>query len=87
MNNIKTLNHDYEAVSWGALFIWWGITEMVKGLPNGTGAIGIGLILLGLNAARHLNGVSISGFTTILGVLALVWGWFGPGWGSVEPAV
>jgi len=29
----------------GALIIWWGITELVNFLPDGTGAIGIGLIL------------------------------------------
>ena len=74
MNNTKTLNRNYEAISWGALFIWWGITEMVKNLPNGSGAVGIGLILLGLNAARYFNAIPISGFTTILGILALVWG-------------
>jgi hypothetical protein len=42
-------------------------------LPHGAGAIGIGLILLGLNAARSLNGVRTSGFSITLG-LALVWG-------------
>ncbi len=40
----------------------------------GVGAIGIGLILLGLNAARWLNGIPASGFTTTLGILALVLG-------------
>ena len=47
---------------------------MVPGLPHGTGAIGIGLIWLGLNAARALKGMPISGFTTTLGILALVLG-------------
>ena len=47
---------------------------MVPGLPHGTGAIGIGLIWLGLNAARALKGVPTSGLTTTLGVLALVLG-------------
>jgi hydrogenase/urease accessory protein HupE len=61
-------------MAWGALFIWWGITELVPGLPHGTGAIGIGLILLGLNVARSLNGVPTSGFTMTLGILALVLG-------------
>jgi len=61
-------------LAWGALFIWWGITELFPFLPHGTGAIGIGLILLGLNVARSLNGVPTSGFTTTLGILALVLG-------------
>jgi hypothetical protein len=74
MNNIQTLNRNFEAIAWGALLIWWGITELVNVLPDGTGAIGVGLILIGLNAARSLNGIPTSSFSTILGVLALVWG-------------
>jgi hypothetical protein len=74
MKNTQTLDRNFEAIAWGALFIWWGITELVTSLPDGTGLIGIGLILLGLNAARYFNGISMSGFTTIVGILALVWG-------------
>ena len=74
MDTIQTSNNRYEMAAWGALFIWWGITTLFTGLPHGTGAIGIGLILLGLNAARWLNGIPASGFTTTLGILALVLG-------------
>ena len=74
MENTQTLNQNLETVAWSAFFIWWGITELVPGLPHGTGAIGIGLIFLGLNLARSLNGIPTSGFTTTLGILALVWG-------------
>lgn len=74
MNSTNTLNRNLEAIAWGTLFIWWGITELVSVLPDGTGAIGVGLILLGLNAVRSLNGIPTSGFSTTLGILALVWG-------------
>ena len=74
MNNTQTLNRNFEAIAWGAVFIWWGITELVKFLPDGAGAIGVGLILLGLNAARSLNGIPASGFSTTLGILTLLWG-------------
>ena len=74
MENSKTLNRNFEAITWGAIFIWWGITELVVGLPHGVGAIGIGLILLGLNLARSLNGIPTSGFSTTVGVLAMVLG-------------
>jgi hypothetical protein len=74
MNNTQMQNRNLEAAAWGALLIWWGITELVKSLPDGTGAIGIGLILLGLNAARSLNGIPTSRFSIVLGILALVWG-------------
>ena len=53
MSNTQTLNRRYDAIGWGALFIWWGITELFQFLPDGSGAIGIGLILLGVNAARY----------------------------------
>lgn len=74
MNNSKSIDRNYEALAWGALFIWWGITELVPSLPDGTGAIGIGLILIGMNAARSLNGVTTSRFSIGIGILALVWG-------------
>ncbi len=74
MNTTNTLNRNLDAIAWGALFIWWGVIELVKTLPNGTGLIGIGVILLGLNAARYFNQLPISGFITACGILALVWG-------------
>ncbi len=74
MENVRTLNHKLEAVAWAAFFIWWGVTELFRSLPHGIGALGIGLILLGLNAARSRNGIPTSGFTTTLGILALVLG-------------
>ena len=74
MENTRTLNRNLETMAWGALFIWWGITELFQFLPHGTGAIGIGLIFLGLNVARWLNGIPTSGFSTMLGILALVLG-------------
>ncbi len=74
MENTGKLNRNFEGIAWGALFVWWGITELVKVLPDGTSLIGIGLILLALNAARHLSGTPVSGFTTTLGILVLIWG-------------
>jgi len=37
-------------------------------------SIGIGLIFLGLNAARYMNGIRMSGFTTFLGILSVIGG-------------
>ena len=74
MEDTRKLTVNFETVAWGALFILWGITEMFKFLPDGTGAIGIGLILIGLNVARSLTGRPTSGFTTTIGILALVAG-------------
>lgn len=74
MNTTQTLNRNFEAIAWGALLIWWGITELFTSLPDGTGAIGIGLILIGVNVARSLNGLPVSRFSMTLGILALIWG-------------
>ncbi len=74
MNNSPTLSRNLGTIAWGAIFVWWGIIELFTSLPQGVGAVGIGLILLGLNLARSMNGIPVSGFTTILGVLSLVWG-------------
>lgn len=74
MNNTKALNRNYEAIAWGALFIWWGVTEMLPSLPDGTGALGIGLILIGVNVARRLNDIPVRGFSITVGILALIWG-------------
>ena len=74
MNDTQILNRNFEAIAWGALLIWWGITELIPSMPDGSGPIGIGLILIGVNIARSLNGVPANRFSITLGILALVWG-------------
>jgi len=74
MQNTKTLNHNFATIGNGALLIWWGIVIMVDPLTIGMGAIGTGLIMLGVNAARSLNGIPTKGSTTVVGIIALVWG-------------
>jgi hypothetical protein len=74
MENTPKSNIDFGTIAWGAFFILWGITEMFKSLPDGTGTLGIGIILVGLNLARLWKGQPASGFTTTLGVLALLLG-------------
>ncbi len=74
MQDTRALNRRYETVAWGAFLILLGLTSLVPGTPPGTGSIGIGIILLGLNLARYLNRIPTSGFTITLGVLALLFG-------------
>lgn len=74
MNTTQTINRNFEAIAWGGIFIWWGITELFTSLPEGVGILGIGLILIGVNIARSYNGIPVSRFSTTLGILALVWG-------------
>ena len=74
MEHARLSNRQLETLGWGLVFVWWGLTELFTSLPPGIGALGLGLILLGLNAVRARNGIPTSGFTTTLGILALVLG-------------
>ena len=76
MDDARALNRKYETIAWGAFFIWLGITNLFRGLPEGVGAVGIGILLLGLNLARYVSKIPTSGLTIFLGALALVLGLF-----------
>jgi len=70
------LNKNIERVAFGAFLIMLGgfmfvPEEIIKG---GWWSIGVGLIFLGLNAARYFNGLRMSGFTTFLGILSVTGG-------------
>jgi hypothetical protein len=43
-------------------------------LPEGSWLVGLGLIVLGLNAVRRLRGLEVSGFGIIIGLVALAAG-------------
>src|SRR5512138_1601815 len=70
------LNKRLETISWGLLLVMIGGFALIpKGLVHeGWWSIGVGAILLGLNAARYLNHLRMSGFTTILGILSVIGG-------------
>ena len=70
------LNKRLESIAWGLFLVMLGgfmfvPEEIIKG---GWWSVGVGLIMLGLNAARYLNGLRMSGFTTFLGLLSIVGG-------------
>ena len=70
------MNKNFERIAWGAFLIMLGgfmfvPEEIVKG---GWWSIGVGLIFLGLNAARYFNGLRMSGFTTFLGIISIAGG-------------
>jgi len=70
------LNKRMETMAWGAFLIMLGgfmfvPEEIIKG---GWWSIGVGLILLGLNAARYFSGLRMSGFTTFLGIISVIGG-------------
>ncbi len=77
MDRNETENRRFETLAWGSLFVWlgawWGLLEG-KGIPEGTGALGIGFILVGLNLARWLKGIPISILSSAFGALFLILG-------------
>lgn len=70
------LNKRLESIGWGCFLIMLGGFALVPGdvIPKGVWSIGVGAIMLGLNAARYMNGIRMSGFTTVLGILAVLGG-------------
>jgi hypothetical protein len=70
------LNKRLETMAWGLFLIMLGgfmfvPDEIVKG---GWWSIGVGLIFLGLNAARYFSGLRMSGFTAFLGIISVIGG-------------
>jgi len=70
------LNKRLEGIGWGLFLIMLGGFALVPHdlIPKGLWSIGVGVIMLGLNAARYLYHIKMSGFTTVLGVIALISG-------------
>lgn len=70
------LNKRMETIAWGCFlimvggFAFWPKNQ----LPDGIWSIGVGLIMLGLNAARYLNQIKMSGFTIVLGIISVIGG-------------
>ncbi len=67
----QTLNRRLATIGWGALFVWWGISILIGPITIGMSAIGTGLILLGVNAARMLKGIPTNGSTTAAGIIII----------------
>ncbi len=67
------LNKRLEDISWGAFLVLLGGLWLVpdRWVPEGAWLIGAGIIMLGLNLMRQLNGIRMSGFTLFLGAIAL----------------
>ena len=61
-------------IGWALFLIMIGAIWLIPAVPEGTWLVGAGLILLGINGVRALNGVKMSGFGIVLGVLALAAG-------------
>lgn len=70
------LNKRLEDIGWAVFLIMIGVIWLMPTgrIPEDTWLIGAGLIMLGINGVRYLMGIKMSGFTLILGALALIAG-------------
>jgi hypothetical protein len=70
------LNKRLETIAWGCFLVLLGGFMFVPDaiVKGGWWSIGVGLIMLGLNAARYFNGLRMSGTTTFLGFLSVLGG-------------
>ena len=70
------LDKHLAAYFWASMFILAGVIWLFpdERIPDGTWLVGIGLILLALNAVRLMRGIPIRMLPTILGALALAAG-------------
>jgi len=65
-----------EGIGWALFLIMTGGLFLIPShlVPPGTWLIGVGLIMLGLNAYGYSKGLKVNNFTILLGVLALGFG-------------
>lgn len=70
------LNKRLESIGWGLFLIMAGGFALVpdETIPKGVWSVGVGIIMLGLNATRYYYKIRMSSFTTVLGILALLGG-------------
>jgi hypothetical protein len=72
----SSLNKRLDEIGWALFLIMIGGLWLLPAgkVPEGTWLVGAGLIMLGVNGVRYSNGIKVSSFTVILGVLALAGG-------------
>jgi hypothetical protein len=70
------LNERLEGFAWGLFLVMLGALWLMpaKAVPDDMWLIGAGVIMLGLNLARYLNQISVSGFTITIGAAAVAIG-------------
>lgn len=61
-------------IGWGLLLMLTGAIWLLPktAVPQGTWLFGVAVILLGVNVARYVKHVAVSGFSVVLGAAALV---------------
>ncbi|MCP4679497.1 MAG: hypothetical protein GY854_29200 [Deltaproteobacteria bacterium] len=75
-NQTENMARRIDAIGWALFFVMIGCLWMVpaKTLPESTWLVGVGLIMLGSNAARRVFGLGAVGWTLVVGLIALAAG-------------
>lgn len=60
-------------VAWGGSMFWSTLAPGSR-IQDGVWSIVVGLIFLGLNGARYVRKIRMSGFTTVLGIISVIGG-------------
>ena len=73
------LNGRLEGLAWALFFITIGVLWLLpeERVPESAWLVGVGTIMLGLNALRLLAGIRLSAFTIVVGAVALAAGLIG----------
>ncbi|HEX8996427.1 MAG TPA: hypothetical protein VF812_10385 [Ktedonobacterales bacterium] len=70
----RELDRRLVGLSWALFLIMIGGLWLIPNVPGGVWLIGTGVIMLGLNAARYLNGIHMRFFSSVLGAFAVLLG-------------
>ncbi len=68
------LDKRVDILGWGVLFVVLGVVGLTPDLPEGSWLIAAGVVFLGVSVVRAILRLPVSGFTTVVGVIALVAG-------------
>lgn len=71
--NRRALNRKLEAAGWGLFFIWTGIA-FLGDVGWGAGLLGVGILTLGIQAARKYFDLKLEGFWVAVGILFVMGG-------------
>ncbi len=71
--NRRILAKRLEAVGWGLFFMWLGVAFLAD-VGWGAGLLGVGVITLGIQAARKHFALSVDRFWLVVGIVFALWG-------------
>jgi len=72
-SNKDVLEKRIDAIGWALFFIMIGCLWLIPegSVPGGTWLVGTAIIIFGSSFIRHSNGLKVSGFWLVMGLIAL----------------